>query len=104
MAKAARLTARVVVTANDLRSGAVVYRKPDGAWSSDLSQAAVAEGPAAAEALLALGKIDQDEARIVDPVLVDLDGARRPATLKERIRAEGPTTPMLGSPVSQIPS
>jgi len=94
VAKAARLTARVVVTANDLRSGAVVYRRPDGAWSTDLFQAAIAEGQAAAEALLALGRIDHEEARIVDPVLVDLDGARRPATLKERIRAEGPTTPM----------
>jgi hypothetical protein len=94
VAKAAKLTARAVVTANDLRSGAVVYRRPDGAWSADLAEAAIAEDPAAAEALLALGRIDQDEARIVDPALVDLDAARRPATLKERIRAEGPTIPM----------
>jgi hypothetical protein len=79
-----------VVTANHLRSGAVLFRTPRG-WSENIQDAAVAGSPEAAEFLLAQGKADPVA---LDAMLIDVtqeNGVVTPASLRERIRANGPT-------------
>lgn len=80
----------MAVTANDLRSGIVVYRMPNGRWSRDIGTADIAETPEAADKLLAGARLDQDNSLIVEPTLIEMAG-RRPASLRERIRNAGPT-------------
>ena len=49
-----KITGPVVITANRLDDGAVVYRTADGRWTTKLDQAAIATAaPAAAELLKA---------------------------------------------------
>jgi hypothetical protein len=91
MAKAPKPFKPVVATANHLRSGAVLFRDADGDWTSQVAAARIAMTPEAAEALLAQAKADPVA---VDPVLIEVivvDGAPQPASLRERIRASGPT-------------
>src|SRR5688572_2042092 len=94
MAKSPKPFRPVVVTANDLRSGAVVYRRKEGAWTSHIGSAEIAGTAEAAEALLSSAKADHDACRVVEPVLIEIDGGG-PASLRERIRSLGPTA---GSP------
>lgn len=94
MAKSVKPFRPVAVTANDLRSGSVVYRGRDGAWTTEVAGADVAETPDAADRLLALAQADHDACQVVEPVLIEMaaaGGACRPATLRERIRSGGPT-------------
>ena len=80
----------VVVTANRLADGAVIYRTSDG-WTTQLAAAAVVTTSEAATALLAGARA---ESRIVDSYVapVELGAAGpRPGNLRERIRAAGPT-------------
>lgn len=79
-----------VVTANHLRTGAVLFRTPNG-WSERIKDAAVAGSLEAAEAFLALAKADPIA---LDAVLIDVtqeNGVVTPVSLRERIRAAGPT-------------
>lgn len=83
----------VAVTANDLRSGAVVYREPDGHWGKEAGRAEIAEDQEAADRLLRLAMADHHACVVVEPVLIEMSGGdtRRPVTLRERIRDAGPT-------------
>lgn len=106
MAKAPKPFDPVIVTANDLRSGAVVYRTGDGHWSGDVGQAAVAETPAAAEALLARAQADHERSLIVEPALIAIHregGFLRPAALRELIRATGPTIALPAGGSTHVP-
>ena len=79
-----------VVTANDLRSGAVVYLAPDGRWIEDIAAAAVA---ADADALkrfedLARAAVIETAVTAVYAFDVKLVGGRpEPISVRERIRA-----------------
>jgi Protein of unknown function (DUF2849) len=88
-----KVSGPVVITANRLGDGAVVYRTADGHWSPHLEQAAVATTAPAVGELLAAATADDGKAvgPYVAPVLVDPDGAVRPGNLRERIRHSGPT-------------
>jgi hypothetical protein len=88
-----KITGPVVVTANRLADGAVVYRTADGRWSSNLEQAAIVTAAPAASKLLAAAIADDVGAvgAYVAPVHVASDGAIRPANLREIIRQGGPT-------------
>lgn len=80
-----------VVTAWDVGTGATVYRKADGNWSEDVSNAAVLVGEDAVQALEAA---KEDETRILDPYVMEVtsDGeVTGRETLRETIRATGPT-------------
>jgi hypothetical protein len=83
----------VVITANRLGDGAVVYRTKDGTWSTLLDEAAVVTtAPAAAELLAAATA--EDTAAVgpyVAPVLLSPDGRTQPGNLRESIRYKGPT-------------
>jgi hypothetical protein len=83
----------LVATANDLRTGAVVYRGADGAWQRDIARAEIAEGKIAADNLQQRAEADL-AVRVADLALIPIirDGAFvRPAALREIIRATGPT-------------
>jgi hypothetical protein len=96
--KKRKINGTVVVTANRLGDGAVVYRTLQGDWTTDLSSAAVVDnGLAAAELLRAA---EADDVRAVGPYVapVDLTADRRilPGNLRERIRVCGPTISLPG--------
>jgi hypothetical protein len=99
-----KITGPVVVTANRLGDGAVVYRTIDGGWSTALTEAAVVDKAPAASALLAAAVADDIGAvgAYVAPVRLKADGAPEPGNLRERIRLTGPTIdlPVTVSPVT----
>jgi hypothetical protein len=88
-----KITGPVVVTANRLGDGAVVYRTDDGRWSTRLDAAAVVKTAHAATALLAAAVADDIAAvgAYVAPVRMGPDGQPEPGNLRERIRYAGPT-------------
>ena len=88
-----KITGPVVITANRLTDGAVVYRTDDGHWTTDLEQASVVTTAPAASALLDAAVADDIGAvgAYVAPVQVDPDGRPRPGNLREVIRQAGPT-------------
>ena len=73
-----KITGPVVVTANRVGDGAVVYRRADGGWTTHLDDAA------AADDLRAVGPY-------VAPVKLAPGGHVRPGNLRELIRLGGPT-------------
>jgi hypothetical protein len=93
-----RITGPVVVTANRLGDGAVIYRTGGGQWSTRLEQAEVVTTAAAASTLLAGATADDITAvgAYVAPVQQDSDGALRPGNLREAIRHAGPTIALPG--------
>jgi len=94
-----RITGPVVVTANRLGDGAVIYRTDGGDWSLRLEQAAVVTTAAAATTLLAAATADDIGAvgAYVAPVRRDADGALQPGNLRETIRHAGPTIHLPGA-------
>jgi methyl coenzyme M reductase alpha subunit len=94
-----KIAGPVVVTANRLADGAVIYRAAGEQWTTDLATAAVVTTSEAAKALLAGAAADL--VRIVDPYVAPVelaDGRPRPGNLRERIRAAGPTFPLPRQP------
>jgi len=88
-----RITGPVVVTANRLGDGAVIYRTVASEWTTRLELAAVVNTAAAAQALLAAATADDSGAvgAYVAPVERDAEGRIRPGNLREHIRQTGPT-------------
>jgi hypothetical protein len=88
-----RITGPVVVTANRLSDGAVVYRTLNGKWSDKLDDAAVVNTVPAATELLVAAVADDISAvgAYVAPVRVGRDGRPEPGNLRESIRHAGPT-------------
>jgi hypothetical protein len=79
-----------VVTANHLRSGAVVYLTRDGRWVEALGCADAVETPSELKALeaLALAAVERNEVTAVYAFDVRLDDGRpSPVSVRERIRA-----------------
>jgi hypothetical protein len=81
-----KITGPVVVTANRVGDGAVVYRRADGGWTTDLADAAVATNAAGARAL-----VEAAVGPYVAPVKLTAGGQVRPGNLRELIRLAGPT-------------
>jgi hypothetical protein len=83
----------VVITANRLGDGAVIYRTLGGKWSTILGEAAVVTtAPAAAELLAAAAAEDTVAVgAYVAPVRLGADGRAQPGNLRESIRSKGPT-------------
>ncbi len=82
----------VVVTANRLSDGAVVYRAAAGGWTTRLVEAAVVTDAQAAKELLAQATADDLEAVGAYVAPVEIKGDRiEPGNLRERIRLAGPT-------------
>jgi len=82
-----------LVTGNRLTDGAVVYYAGSGAWSRDIAGALLVE-PSAGDALLADALDAPAPHPAVAPVLIEAareNGRVVPVTLREKIRARGPT-------------
>jgi Protein of unknown function (DUF2849) len=88
-----RIAGPVVVTANHVADGAVIYIGENGGWTRSLGAAAVASSAELAQALLAAARADEIAAvgAYVAPVKLAADGRILPGNLRERIRAGGPT-------------
>jgi uncharacterized protein DUF2849 len=88
-----KISGPVVVTANRVGDGVVIYRTAAGGWTTDLAAAAVVSTVPAATELL--GGAVADDRNAVDayvaPVDLAPDGTVRPGNLRERIRRMGPT-------------
>jgi hypothetical protein len=83
-----------IITANRLKDGLVVFQAAGG-WSVDIDQAEMLDGKETVGSALDRAKADAARNIVVDPyaVAVSITGTGIvPARLRERIRAEGPTT------------
>jgi predicted NAD/FAD-binding protein len=88
-----KITGPVVVTANRVGDGVVIYRRADGGWSTDLDAAAIATNAATAGELVNAAIADDLRAvgSYIAPVKLSRDGEVRPGNLRELIRLRGPT-------------
>lgn len=88
-----KITGPVVVTANRVGDGAVVYRRADGGWTTRLHDAAVTTSAASARELVAAAAADDLRAvgPYIAPVKLGSDGEVQPGNLRELIRVSGPT-------------
>jgi len=95
-----KIVGPVVVTANRLGDGAVIYRSPAGAWTSELESAAVVTTASAAAELLAQAAADKLIAvdPYVAPIRVGPQQRVLPGNLRERIRCSGPTVALPSHP------
>jgi hypothetical protein len=94
-----KITGPVVITANRLADGAVVYRAADGSWTTTISEAAIVTTAPAAGALLAAANANDIHVvgPYVAPVEPDAGGRAQPGNLRERIRIAGPTFALPGA-------
>jgi hypothetical protein len=100
-----KITGPVVITANRLGDGAVIYRTRDGGWSVRLDEAAVATTAPAATELLKAAVADDISAvgAYVAPVRLGENGRVEPGNLREVIRQDGPTFALpIASGVSHV--
>ena len=87
-----------VISANRLADGIVVYAGQGGAWFERLNDACLLATAEEAQAGLALAQADAARNLVVEPCLVDVTqdaNGLNPATLRESIRARGPTVDFL---------
>jgi hypothetical protein len=102
--KKRKLNGTVVVTANRLDDGSVVYRTVNDDWTTDIASAAVV---AAAAAAVLLQRAEADALRAVGAYIapVELAAGKRvvPGNLRERIRVGGPTFALPGAGMSVRP-
>jgi hypothetical protein len=91
--KKIKVTGPVVVTANRVGDGAVVYRRADGGWTTHLDGAVITTSAPAAQVLMSEAIADDLRAvgPYVAPVKLAPGGHVRPGNLRELIRLGGPT-------------
>ena len=96
--KKRKINGTVVVTANRLGDGAVVYRTVADGWTTDIADAAIVDNALAASEMLRAAEADDVRAvgPYVAPVEVGADLRVLPGNLRERIRVGGPTIPLPG--------
>jgi hypothetical protein len=101
-----KITGPVLVTANRLNDGAVIYRTADGRWTTRFAGAAVVTTAPDASALLSAAVADKVAAvdAYVAPVKLDKEGRVRPGNLRERIRLAGPTIDLPVSAAQPVPA
>jgi len=83
-----------IITGNSLGEGLVVFMNAAG-WSLAIADAEIFETKEALDAAVARANADAAANRVVEPVAIEVtrQGTRIvPVKLRERIRAEGPTT------------
>jgi Protein of unknown function (DUF2849) len=87
-----------IISANRLVDGIVVYAGHGGAWVEKLNQARIFASKEEAEAGLSFAQDDVARNLVVEPFLVDVTqdaNGLRPSTLRDSIRAQGPTIDFL---------
>jgi Protein of unknown function (DUF2849) len=88
-----KITGPVVITANRVGDGAVVYWRADGGWTTDLVEAAITADAGIARTLASAAIADDLHAvgSYIAPVKLTRDGEVQPGNLREAIRHSGPT-------------
>ncbi len=87
--------ANYVITGSSTATGHPIYLDPAHRWTESLERAQVFDQETKRDA--ALQKARADEASCCDPYAIEVaivSGRASALTLRERIRAEGPTTPI----------
>lgn len=82
------------VTASQLRGGDVLYQRADGSWTEGFDDAEVYHTKADADAALGRANKDVETQLVVNAYLFEVaeqDGLAIPASVREKIRAKGPT-------------
>ena len=89
---------KLVITANRLEDGAVVWRDAAGGWREDIDRAAASDDDETVAQMLAGARREEAAGLIIGPYEVEVEieqtaVTRRllPIRLRERIRADGPT-------------
>ncbi|SRR5690606_19969755 len=84
-----------MVVANRLADGAVVFLTPDERWCTWIGDGRVLDDAAEAELALSIARRHETENLVVEPALIEVtvaeDGRPRPVSLRESIRAFGPS-------------
>ena len=83
-----------IITGNSLGEGLVVFRSASG-WTLSIAEAEIFETKETLDAAVARANADAAANRVVEPYPIEVirQGARIvPVRLREKIRAEGPTT------------
>lgn len=83
-----------VLTANRLGDGRVVFLTPSGNWSPQLDDARTVNDDHAAAEMTAVGVLAEAQCAVIGPYLIEVveqEGRLRAATIREAIRAAGPT-------------
>jgi hypothetical protein len=95
-----KITGPVVVTANRVGDGAVVYRRADGGWTTNLGDATVTADATVARELIKAAVADdlRSVGPYIAPVKLAADGKIRPGNLREVIRLRGPTIDLPATP------
>ena len=98
--KKLKIAGPVLITANRLGDGAVVYRTADGGWTTDFERAFVVTSPPAAHELLDAAVADDIGAvgAYIAPVEIKDGGQIKPGNLREHIRLKGVTIDLLPVP------
>ena len=93
-----------MITANRLSDGAVVFLASAGRWVEQFTNGRVANNEAEAAALQQIAEAAVTCAEVVAPYLIEVgesDGRLQPSRYRERIRAEGPSIPIIVVPTSK---
>lgn len=77
----------MIIVANDLRTGRVVYRDCRGDWQPDIAAAQRLPGAAQVDAAETRATADP---RVIEPQAIALDTCDRPLHYREQIRSLGP--------------
>lgn len=83
-----------MIVANRLTDGLVVFYRADGSWTIDIAEGLVLEDEAEQRARLGDAKADEARCVVIDPYLIEVvegDRGPRPTSIRESIRAYGPT-------------
>jgi len=83
-----------ILTANDLRSGGVVFASDDNSWSPYISQAQLASDSTMMEALTIRGEQAVNSQLVVEPAFIEVvveNGLPRPLRFREQLRVNGPS-------------
>lgn len=83
-----------MIIASRLADGVVVFLAEDHSWTRSIGRGAVVDGAPDGERLLAVAKAHEADCIVTDPYLIDVevdDGAPKPVSIRETIRAFGPT-------------
>ena len=80
------------VTANDLRSGKVVYLHPQFLWTNHLSKALVSDDATLIETMKQAANRDDKSNLVVGVYMIDVDASSRlPTRYREKFRMQGPS-------------
>ena len=83
-----------MIVANRLTDGLVVFYKADGTWTSEIVEGSVLDDEGEQQACLERAKRDETDCIVIDPYLIEVgdeDGKPKPTSIREAIRAFGPT-------------